>query len=169
MMRNFCTAKVPHIFFGKNGSVCVKWICFNVSLTIDVIGFEQSDPELKCQYILMIYECAVSLAFTISPLLSKRMHQLHGPLILLDKTNLGFLHGPPILVFKTNFGLVLYNHAKFYRFEETFSYWSVKRTSVFLCFSLINQRHTSSITVYNHTATKIENTMRAVHSCNNWF
>ena len=54
----------------------------------------------------MIYECAVSLAFTISPLLGKRMHQLHGPLILLDKTNLGFLHGPPILVFKTNFGLV---------------------------------------------------------------
>ena len=32
------------------------------------------------------------------------------------------LHGPPMLVDKTNFGLVLYNHANFYRFEETSSY-----------------------------------------------
>ena len=32
------------------------------------------------------------------------------------------LHGPPMSVDKTNFGLVLYNHAKFYPFEETSSY-----------------------------------------------
>ena len=66
------------------------------------------------------------------------------------------LHGPPMLVDKTKFGLVIYNHAKFYRFEETSSYWSVKRISVFLCFSLVNKRHTSGITVYNHTVTNIE-------------
>ena len=48
------------------------------------------------------------------------------------------LHGPLILVDKTNFDLVLNNHADFYRFEETSSYWSVKRISVFLCFSLVN-------------------------------
>ena len=41
------------------------------------------------------------------------------------------LHGPPIMVDKTNFGLVFYNHANFYRFEETSSFWSVKRISVF--------------------------------------
>ena len=29
------------------------------------------------------------------------------------------LHGPPMMADKTNFGLVLYNHANFYRFEET--------------------------------------------------
>ena len=28
------------------------------------------------------------------------------------------LHGPPVLVDKTNFGLVLYNYANFYRFEN---------------------------------------------------
>ena len=39
-----------------------------------------------------------------------------------------------MLVDKTNFGLVLYNHANFYRFEETSSYWSVKRISVFSAF-----------------------------------
>ena len=61
------------------------------------------------------------------------------------------LHGPPMLVDKTNFDLVLYNHANFYRFEETSSYWSAKQISVFLCFSLVNQRHTSGITVYNRT------------------
>ena len=42
------------------------------------------------------------------------------------------LHGPPMLVDKTNFGLVIYNNANFYRFEELSSYWSVKRKSVFL-------------------------------------
>ena len=31
-----------------------------------------------------------------------------------------------MLVDMTNFGLVLCNHANFYRFEETSSYWSVK-------------------------------------------
>ena len=31
------------------------------------------------------------------------------------------LHGPQMLVDKTNFGLVIYNHAKIYRFEETSS------------------------------------------------
>ena len=36
------------------------------------------------------------------------------------------LHGPPILVDKTNFGLVTYNHSNFYPFEETSSYRSVK-------------------------------------------
>ena len=54
---------------------------------------------------------------------------------------------------KTDFGLVLYNHANFNRLEETSSYWSVKQISVFLCFSLVNQRHTSCITVYNRTKT----------------
>ena len=63
------------------------------------------------------------------------------------------LHGLPMLVAKTNFGLVLYNHANFYWFEETSSYWSVKQISVFLGFALVNQRHTSGITVYNHTVT----------------
>ena len=62
-----------------------------------------------------------------------------------------------MLVDKTNFGLVLYSHANFYRFEETSSYWLVELTSVFLCFSLVNQRHTSGITVYNRTVTNIEN------------
>ena len=44
------------------------------------------------------------------------------------------LHGPPVLVDKTNFGLVLYNRANFYRSGESSSYWSVK----LLCFSLVN-------------------------------
>ena len=70
-----------------------------------------------------------------------------------------------MLADKTNFGLVLYNNANFYRFEETSSYWLVKRISVFLCFSLVNQRHTSGIIVYNRTETNV----RAVHSCNGWF
>ena len=52
--------------------------------------------------------------------------------------------------------------------EETSSYWSVTRLSVFLNFSLINQRHTSAITVYNRTETNIENTVRAVYSRNSW-
>ena len=89
--------------------------------------------------------------------------------MLVDKTNFGLLHGPPMLVDKTKFGLVLYNHANFYRFEETSSYWSVKRILVFLCFSLVSQRQTCSITVYNRTVTNIENTARAVHSCNSCF
>ena len=74
-----------------------------------------------------------------------------------------------MLVDKTDFGLVLYNHANFYRFEESSSYWSVKRISVFLCFLLVKQRHISGITVYNRTVTNIVNTVRAVHSCNSWF
>ena len=53
--------------------------------------------------------------------------------------------------------------------KKTSSYWSVKRISAFLCFSLVNQRHTSGITVYIQTVTNIENTARAVHSCNSWF
>ena len=76
---------------------------------------------------------------------------------------------PQMLVDETNFGLVLYNLANFYRFEETSSYWSVKRVSVFLCFSLVNQRHTSGFTVYYRTVTNIENTVRAVRSCNSFF
>ena len=68
----------------------------------------------------------------------------------------------------TNFGLVLYKHVNFYQFEETSSYWSVERISVFVGFSLVNQRHTSVITVYNRTVTNIENSVRAVHSCNSW-
>ena len=59
------------------------------------------------------------------------------------------LHSLPMLADETNFGLVLYNQASFYQFEETSSYWSVKQISVFLCFSLVNQWHTSGITVYN--------------------
>ena len=47
------------------------------------------------------------------------------------------LQGPPMLVDKTNFGSVNYNHTNIYRFEETPSYWSVKRISVFLCISLV--------------------------------
>ena len=74
-----------------------------------------------------------------------------------------------MLVDKTNSGLVYFNHANFYRFDEPSSYWSVERISVFLCFSLVNQRHTSGITVYNRTVTIIENTVRAVYSCNNIF
>ena len=70
---------------------------------------------------------------------------------------------------KTDFGLVLYNHANFYRFEEISTYWSVKRISVFLCFSLVNQRHTSCIPVHNCTVTNIENTVLAVHRCNSCF
>ena len=76
----------------------------------------------------------------------------------------GLLHGPPMSVDKTDFGLVLYNHINFYRFEETSSYLSVKRISVFLCFSLVNHQHTSCITVFNRTVTNIENTVRVVHS-----
>ena len=74
-----------------------------------------------------------------------------------------------MLVDRTNFGLAIYNHANFYRFEKTSSYWSVKQISVFLWFSLVNQRHTAGITVYNRTVTNIENTVRTVHSCNSWF
>ena len=74
-----------------------------------------------------------------------------------------------MLVDKTNFGLVLYYHIYFYRFDEPSSYWSVKRISVFLCFSSVNQWHNSGVTVYNRTETNIENTLRAVHSCNSWF
>ena len=76
------------------------------------------------------------------------------------------LLGPQMLVDKTNVGLLIYNHANFYRFEKISSYWSVKTNISFLCFSLVNQRHTSGITVYNRTVTNIENTVRAVHS---WF
>ena len=47
------------------------------------------------------------------------------------------LHGPPMLGNKNKFGLVLYDHVKFYRF---------KRKSVFLCFSLVSQRHSYGIT-----------------------
>ena len=61
-----------------------------------------------------------------------------------------------MLVDKNNFVSVLYNFANFYRFEETSNYWSVTRRSVFLCFSLVNQRHTSAITVYNRTVANIE-------------
>ena len=62
-----------------------------------------------------------------------------------------------MLVDKTNFGSVIYNHANFYRFEETSSYWLVERISTFLCFSLVNQGHTSDIKVYKRTVTNIEN------------
>ena len=65
-----------------------------------------------------------------------------------------------MLVDETKFDLVLDNHANFYRFEETSSYWSVKRISV---------ATTSGITVYNRTVTNIENTVRAVHNCNSRF
>ena len=78
------------------------------------------------------------------------------------------LHGPPILVDKTNFGLVIYNHANFYRFEESFSYWSVKRISVFSLLFIDQSAHLRHHNV-NFTVTNIENTVRAVHSCNSWF
>ena len=76
---------------------------------------------------------------------------------------------PASVADKTIFGLVLYYSANFYRFEESSSYWSVKGISVFLCFSLANQQHTSGITVYNRTVTNIKNTVWAMHSCNSWF
>ena len=85
--------------------------------------------------------------------------QLHGSPMLVGVVlynHVCQLHGPRMFVDKTNFGLKIYNHANFYRFEKTSSYWSVKRISVFLCFSLVNQRHTSGITVYNRTVTNIE-------------
>ena len=45
------------------------------------------------------------------------------------------LHGSSMSVNTDyHFGLVLYNHANFYRFEETYSHWSVKRISVSLLF-----------------------------------
>ena len=62
-----------------------------------------------------------------------------------------------MLADKTNFGSVLYNHANFYQFEETSNYWLVELISIFFSFSLINQRHTSSIIVYNPIVTNIEN------------
>ena len=46
-------------------------------------------------------------------------------------THLNRLHGSPMLVEKTKFGIVLCNQTNFYRFEESSSYWSVKRISVF--------------------------------------
>ena len=90
--------------------------------------------------------------------------KLHGPTMLVDKTterhiltNTSLpafkLHGPTMLVDETCFGLVLYNHDSFYGFEKSFSNWSVKLISVFLCFSLVSQLHTSIITVYNCTVT----------------
>ena len=97
--------------------------------------------------------------------------KLHGPPMLVDKTNFGLMlyNHAPMLVDKTNFGSVLYNRTNFYRFEETSSYWSLKRISDFLCFSLVNQRHTSGITENNRTVTNIENTVPAVHSYNSRF
>ena len=72
--------------------------------------------------------------------------------------NLGFYGIVPeliaMLVDKTKFNLVLCNLANFNRFEKS-SYWSVKRISVFLCFSLVNQQHTSAVTVFNHTVTNM--------------
>ena len=56
---------------------------------------------------------------------------------------------------KSNLGLVLYNHTNFYRLEETSSYLLVERISVFLRVSLVNQRFSSGITVYNRTVTNI--------------
>ena len=41
------------------------------------------------------------------------------------------LFGPPMLADKANFGSVRYNHAYFYRIEETSMYWLVERISVF--------------------------------------
>ena len=87
------------------------------------------------------------------------VHQLRKP------THLNRLHGSPLLVDKTKFGIVHCNQTNFYRFEESSSYRSVKRISVFLFFSLVNQWHTSGIAVYNRTVTNIGNTVRAVHSC----
>ena len=72
-----------------------------------------------------------------------------------------------MLVDRTNFGLVHYNIANFFQLEDTSSYWSVRRISVF-SFSLVNQRHTCGITVYNRTVTNNEYTVRAEHSCNGW-
>ena len=45
--------------------------------------------------------------------------------------NFTSLQGPAMLADKTNFGLVLYNHTNFYLFEETSSYWSVRRIITF--------------------------------------
>ena len=59
--------------------------------------------------------------------------------LFANNVNQVLLHGPPLLVDKTNFGLFLYNHANFYRFEETSSYWSVNRISVSLSRLFIGQ------------------------------
>ena len=88
--------------------------------------------------------------------------------MVFDKTNFVFLHGPPMLVDKTKFDLMLYNHTNFYQFEESSSYWSVE-TNISFCLLFIGKSATHSvITVYNRTVTNIENTVRAVHSCNRW-
>ena len=68
-----------------------------------------------------------------------------------------------MLVDKTNFDLVIYNRANFKQTEETSSYWSVKRISVF---SLLSDIPATSQCI---TVTNIENTVRAVHSCNSSF
>ena len=75
-----------------------------------------------------------------------------------------------MLVDKSNFGSVPLITPTFIAFGEKSIYWSFKRISVFLCFSWVNQRHTSSgITAYNRTVTNTENAVRAVHSCTSWF
>ena len=75
--------------------------------------------------------------------------------------------GPPMLVDKITSGLMLFNPTNFYQFEEISSYWLVRQISVFSLFFI--GQPAIHITVYNRTLTNIENTTRAVHSCNSWF
>ena len=52
-MRSFCTAKAPHIFSAKNGSVFVysMFEIFNIILNNGAVGFEQLGPELLVLYL----------------------------------------------------------------------------------------------------------------------
>ena len=44
-VRSFFSAKAPHIFSAKNGSVFMYNRNFNVTLTNDIVSFEQLGPE----------------------------------------------------------------------------------------------------------------------------
>ena len=60
-VRNFCSAKVPHIFFHKK-MVAVLHIIhvvqnFNVSLTNEIVSFEQPGPgvQVHCHVFLPLF------------------------------------------------------------------------------------------------------------------
>ena len=72
------------------------------------------------------------------------------------------LHGPPLLVDKTNFGLVLYNHANF--FIGLRNHLVIGQLKEYQFFSAFHWP--TGITVYNRTVT--ENTVRAGNNCNSW-
>ena len=72
------------------------------------------------------------------------------------------------LIRPMNIGFVSYNHANFYRFGE---HLVIGQLNEYQCFSAFHwsTSDTSGITVYKCTVTNIENTVRALHSCNCWF